>query len=88
MIAYAWALFYLGNAEEAEAAFKKMDIFFSNYKQRFEYAVFLFKMERNQDAKEQLKELLDEYEQMDKPEQRMKRGIFGEIKQLYRELSA
>lgn len=87
MIAYAWALHYLGNSEEAEAAFKKMDIFFSNYKQRFEYAVFLLKIERKSDAKEQLKELLDEFEQMDKPEQRMKRGIFGEIKNLYRDIS-
>lgn len=87
MIAYAWALHYLGNSEEAEATFKKMDIFFSNYKHRFEYAVFLVKMERKQDAKDQLKELLDEFEQMDKAEQRMKRGIFREIKTLYQEVS-
>lgn len=82
-IAYAWAMYYLGNHEGAESAFKTMDIFFSNYKHRYEYAVFLLEVGRKDEARAQLKELLEEFEQMDVGERKMKKIIYKEIAGLH-----
>jgi len=85
-IAYAWALHYTGNSDEAEVAFKSMDGYFSNYKHRYEYALFLKGQNRNEDALSLTKELLDEFSQMDRNEQRMKKEVFKAIKDLEKEL--
>ena len=85
-IAYAWALHYTGNSEAAEVAFKSMDGYFSNYKQRLEYAIFLKGQNRNEDALALIKELLDEFNQMDRNEQRMKKELFKAIRDLEKEL--
>lgn len=85
-IAYAWALHYSGDSETAEVAFKSMDGYFSNYKHRFEYALFLKGQNRNEDALAITKELLDEFNQMDLGEQRMKKELFKAIKDLEKEL--
>jgi len=85
-IGYAWALHYIGNSEAAEDAFKSMDGYFSNYKHRFEHALFLQEQKRNKDALEIIKDLLDEFNQMDRREQRMKNELFKAIKDLEKEL--
>ena len=87
-IAYAWALHYTGDSETAEVAFKSMDGYFSNYKHRYEYALFLKGQNRNDDALGLTKELLDEFGQMDKKEQRMKKELFKVIKDLKKELNS
>jgi len=41
MTAYAWATYKVGNVEKAESLFLQMDISYSNYENRLEYAYFL-----------------------------------------------
>ena len=86
-IAYAWALHYTGKEAAAEAAFQSMDTAFSNYKQRYEFAIYLDEIKRTDKAIEKTTELLDEYDQMDFHEKRMKKDVFKAIRSLKRELS-
>jgi hypothetical protein len=63
-----------------------MDAQFSNFPHRFEYDKFLLDNQRPDEAKAKLAELLDEIEHMDAFEQRQKRPIQRNIKQLYSEI--
>lgn len=85
-IAYAWALHYEGRDEEANQAFMEMDMPYSNYKNRFEYAKFLIESNGSSQAKEKLKILVDEIGQMDRYERKQVRGISNEIKALYQSI--
>ena len=85
-IAFAWSLYFHHEVEEAEENFKAMDLRFSNYLHRLEYARFLNMTHRPIESKQKLDELLEEIEAMDKHEQRLKKEIRGQIKQYYREL--
>ena len=78
-IVYAWSLHLLDRNEEAEAVFKDMDVRFSNYVHRSEYAKFLIENSRSLDARDLLSELEDEIAHMDPSEQRQKREIRKEI---------
>jgi len=86
-IVYAWSLHFLGNSEKAEEVFKAMDVRFSNYVHRSEYAKFLMEVNRSIEAKELLSELEEEIMHMDSGEQRQKRAIRKEINNLYRTIS-
>ncbi len=86
-IVYAWSLHYLGNQVKAEEVFKAMDIRFSNYVHRSEYAKFLVEENRSFEAKELLTELEDEISHMETSEQRQKREIRKEINNLLRSIN-
>lgn len=85
-VAFSWSLYFLGQIADAENNFKDMDAQFSNFPHRFEYAKFLLDNQRPAEAKAKLEELLDEIEHMDAFEQRQKRPIQRNIKQLYSEI--
>lgn len=83
-IVYAWSLAYLGNHEKAEEVFKDMDVRFSNYVHRSEFAKFMIEQNRSYEAKELLAELEEEISHMDSGEQRQKKAIRREINNLYK----
>jgi len=78
-IVYAWSLHYLGLTEQADTVFKEMDVRFSNYVHRSEYAKFLIEENRIHEARELLIGLQDEISHMESGEQRQKRDIRKEI---------
>lgn len=59
-IALAWAYYREGNAEQAEMIFEELDTRFSNYKHRYEYAMFLKEEGRTAESKTQLQAVIDE----------------------------
>jgi len=83
-VVYAWSLHFLGNHEKAEEVFKAMDIRFSNYVHRSEYAKFLIEQKRSLEAKELLTELEEELSDMEAGEQKRKRAIRKEINNILR----
>ena len=85
-IVYAWSLYFLGHKEKAEEVFKAMDVRFSNYVHRSEYAKFLVEEKRSYEAVELLTELEDEISHMEAGEQRQKKPIRTEINNLLRSI--
>lgn len=85
-LAYAWALYHLGEMERAEEVFRDMDRSFTNYLQRFEYCKFLVRTEKQDKAKEKLSELLDEFEQMQDSERSHSRSSQRDVRALYEDL--
>ena len=86
-IALAWSYFHLDNYQKSENKFKEMDLRFSNYKQRFEYANFLNLTNRTSESTSKLHELLNEIDAMDNFEKRAKKFIYQEIKNKAQQLS-
>ena len=84
-VAYAWSLYYLGQSDSAETHFQDMNARFSNYMHRLEYSKFMQITERPTEAKNLLAELMEEYDQLDSYEKRLKKPIMKEIKQLYQQ---
>jgi hypothetical protein len=82
-VAYAWSWFHVGNLEEAESNFRAMDLQFSNFPHRVEFCKFLIENKRENEAKEKLEELMDEIDHMSAFEQKLKRPILRQIKQLH-----
>jgi len=87
-VGYAWALFYVGQLSDAESVFVKMDVSFTNYMPRMEYAKFLHESERNPEALSKLEELMDEFTHISGNEKRDLRSTIWAIEQLYREFKA
>lgn len=85
-LAYAWANYYLEKKEIAEQHFQDMDIRFSNYTHRLEYASFLNMEDRKEEAIEKLLEMLNEIKSMDSYERRSKKGIYKQIRNFYFQL--
>jgi len=82
-VAYAWALFHSGNRDKAEKVFSDMDKSFTNYYHRLEYCKFLLQLDQPTVAKDKFNILLEEYEQMQATERRLKKNIFREVRDLY-----
>jgi len=78
--AVAWSHFHLGQTEEANRVFSQMDIPFSNYDHRLEYATFLDHSNDIETALLVLERLNDEIESMDTYEKNIKRQIIKKIK--------
>lgn len=87
-IAYAWSFFHEGNLEEAESNFNAMDLQFTNFPHRVEFCKFLIETKRENEAKEKLEVLMDEIEHMSAFEQKLKRPILRQVKQLHGGLKA
>ncbi|MEM1321447.1 MAG: hypothetical protein AAGG75_14420 [Bacteroidota bacterium] len=85
--ALAWAYFELEQYEKAEAVFQGIDVRFSNYELRLEYAKFLEITGHIEEGKDKLEELLEELESMDRKERRQKKSIYGQVRALYARLS-
>lgn len=86
-IAFAWSLNYVGKVESAADIFKEMDHSFSNYVHRLEYSKFLLENEGKFSAVAKLDELIDEIDDMDAYERRLKRSIIKTIKQFRKSLN-
>jgi hypothetical protein len=86
-VAYAWALFMDGKRDEAERVFEDMDRSFTNHYHRLEYCKYLLKVEKPESAKEKLRDLLEEFDQMQHIERRSKKSLFREVRDLYENYS-
>lgn len=82
-IALAWSLHETGASDAAAKEFDAMDVRYSNYLHRFEYAKFLNLTNQYPLAKAKLEELIEEYQDMSMHEKRFKREIHREAKKLY-----
>ena len=82
-VAYAYSLYRLGNESEALAEFEDMDVQYSNYEQRMEYALFLGEKGERDAAKSKLAELLREFDNMDRNEKRFKTEVIKRVKKAY-----
>ena len=82
-IAYAWALYVAGDVDKAERTFADMDRTFTNYYHRLEFCKFLLKVEKSDAARDKLKDLMDEFDQMQVIERRSKKHVLRELKDLY-----
>lgn len=85
--AYAWSLYFLDQADKAEATFEALDVQFANFEQRLEYCRFLIKLGRAKEAKSKLAQMLEEIEMMDNYEKRLKQPVKSEIKKLHAGIS-
>jgi hypothetical protein len=82
-VAFAWALYFNEQQEKASSVFEDMDKSFTNYYHRTEYAKFLMKINRVDEARTKLTDLMEEFEHMKEPEKKLKRNTFREIRDLY-----
>jgi len=82
-VALAWAYYEVGNITKADAVFEELDVRFSNYNHRLEYAKYLREVGREELAEEKLYRLISEIESMDNYERKLKKKIFKQIKNEY-----
>lgn len=80
---YAKSLEYKGNLQGAEEELRQLDIPYKNYEARYYLASFLLKKGNNEEAKAILKELITEYNHMQRSNKRKYSGIFKLIKETY-----
>lgn len=85
-IAYAWALHYAYDSEKAAQEFEAMDVRYSNYKHRFEYARFLTETDKKEQAKAKIEELISEYRDMPAHERSFKKDSYRKARELYHTL--
>lgn len=85
-IAYAWSHYYLGMNDEAEKLFQEMDIPFTNYTHRLDFAEFLQSSHQQQKAKDLLLKMKDEIDHMDPYEKRLKKAEHNKIKGMLKNL--
>jgi hypothetical protein len=82
-VIYAWSLFTVGQRDAAEATFADMNRSFTNYFHRVEYAKFLIETSRSESAREVLKDIMEEFDQMQPAERNHKRDVLRQIKDVY-----
>ena len=58
---------------------------FTNYFHRLEYCKFLLDLKKQTAAQENLRKLMDEFDQMQSSERNLKRGMLRQVKDLYAE---
>lgn len=81
-VAVAWSLHYEKRSNSAQEIFERLDVSFSNYEQRLEYVLFLEETKQS-DLKEKLVDtMIEEFNSMDRYEQRLKKSIIKEIQRL------
>lgn len=79
---YAWSFFELHDDEKAEQYFQEMNIANTNYGQRKEFAKFLIEIEKKEEAKALVTQMLEEIEEMDAYEKDLLKDKIKEIKTL------
>lgn len=85
--AFAWSFYEIGDNDKAGAIFRELDVRFSNYNQRLEYAKYLKVSGNAVLAKDKLQNLIAEIESMDNHERNLKRRIFKQIKSEYSKIN-
>lgn len=85
-IAYAWSFYELGDIDKAEKVFEEMDHNYSNHLHRKEYASFLIKLDRKEEAKKKLIKLREEFGMMTPIERRGKKAVEREVASLLKEV--
>ena len=68
---YAMALANTGRTEEAEQEFISMKGRFGNFEARYQYAIFLLKNNRREEARKILSDITEEIPQLSRPERRL-----------------
>jgi hypothetical protein len=86
-LSYAWALHYCGKSDRAEIVFEDMNKPFTNFKHRVEYGAFLSETSKKEAAKSVLEALLEEFEHMRGPEQKLHRNVKRDAKNLHASIS-
>lgn len=81
-IFYAWSFHYLGQDAQAEEVFEDMNKPYRNYKARIEFGKFLKEINKIEEAKDLLNELLEEFSLMKPHEKRINRSNTAEVKGL------
>ncbi len=81
--AYAWALHYENRNDDAVKNFEDLNVLYSNYEARLEYARFLGLIDKRSEAKSLMEELIDEIDSMDSYERKLKKSIYKVIKNAY-----
>ena len=84
---YTMALESTGNVEAAENEFKKMRSKFSNFEFRYQYALFLIRNHRSEEAKELLQEIKNEAPHLGPQERRYNREWIAKSKEELRKIS-
>ena len=84
-VVYAWALYRAGKSDASEKVFQSMNKSFTNYFHRLEYCKFLLDLKKQTAAQENLRKLMDEFDQMQSSERNLKRGMLRQVKDLYAE---
>ncbi|WP_276481628.1 PLDc N-terminal domain-containing protein [Paraflavitalea pollutisoli] len=80
-ILYAIALEHTGNSQLADQEFKGMNVRFSYFEARYEYAQFLQRAGRAQEARDVLKALIDEAGHLSPRERSLNRQWIGQAKE-------
>ena len=83
---FALALEEIGQSEQAETEFRKVDRRYSNYAERLALAKFLIEKSKNDDAKEILTEISTEAQHMNKNNRRLYRNTISEVHQLLKSM--
>lgn len=81
--AYAWALHYENRNDDAERNFEELNISYSNYEARLEYARLLDLLDKKREAKSLMEEMIEEIDSMDSYEKKLKKSIYKIIKKAY-----
>lgn len=85
---YGLALSKTGAVTNAEEILKKIDQRYSNYEERFILASFFIEHDKKEQAKALLEEMINEGENLTKPNQKKYRATFTEIKKLYQDINS
>jgi len=81
-VALAWSYFYQNQQENAEHIFQKLNIPYTHYEHRLQYAIFLEETQQS-DLKETLVDnMMDEFNNMDRYEKKLKKNIIKEVQRL------
>lgn len=86
-VALGWSLFKTNKPEKALQTFQEMDIRFSNYLARLEYAKLLFETNQKDSAKSKAEQLITEIDSMEGFERKAQRATYRTIKAFYNQLS-
>lgn len=86
-ILYAMSLAYSGKDELAEKEFLGLKARFSNFQARYNYALFLLKNNRDQEARQLLSDISDEVTQLSKVEKKYNREWINLSKELLKKIS-
>lgn len=81
-IDFAWSLHRLGKTDIANSTFQDMNRSYTNYRHRVEFCKFLGELDRQDERKEILIEMVQELDHMKGPERRLYKDVIREIREL------
>jgi hypothetical protein len=87
-VLYAIALDHTGSSELAEAEFKTMNTRFSNFEPRYQYGIFLLRANREQEARQLFRQIVDESTHLSPQERNYNRAWVAQAKDELRKINA